>query len=369
MVFVSGFGFSIMLDDDGDLWIAGHPETPLRGEIGYHLLEAHQIPCILPVLSVACGIIHCVFVDSSGNVYTFGRNMENYHNLGVGGTSVSSSIPCKLDLCDIISVHSMIFHTFCIDKHHRVWGFGKNQCGELGSYEMVHHLPTLIPGLEEITTAACGSTHSLFLTFDGDVFVCGDNRNYQLGIKGVNEIRTPQKNPELSNIIDIACGTTHSCVLSGDGSLFTFGNNTNGRLGIGKSSEKELICKVTLPWNEPDIRIKSIKCTISSTCILNNRGEIYCFGAGENYRLGLGVDIKEALSPQLVDIPEYIEYIGAGPHSITAISSKNAWVFGNNPREKLGKLPSAIPIPTKSPELFPHIAIPRDYRNIKSARK
>ena len=137
--------------------------------------------------------------------------------------------------------------------------------------------PTLVPGLTNIRTAACGTHHSMFLSESGEVstagsffptstlspssqqsdsflhtvlpapqvFACGKNSKGQLGLSSLTPPvqRTPVLVPELSGIgaSMIACGDAHTLVLvrprsrgEKGGRVLAMGSNLSGQLGIGK---------------------------------------------------------------------------------------------------------------------------------------
>jgi hypothetical protein len=80
-------------------------------------------------------------------------------------------------------------------------------------------LPLLIQGSPKIQSLACGDSHTLFLTTDGRVFVCGDNSHGQLGLpdaEGIVDppqqlrIDTKKQAGALATVVIWACAGTYS---------------------------------------------------------------------------------------------------------------------------------------------------------------
>lgn len=129
----------------------------------------------------------------NGEVYTWGSN--KYGQLGLGSNEPSSRpihVNFKGRANFITKVSAGWNHTLCIEGDEgRVFGFGANESGQLGSgdYENANQ-PTRCLGLEfRMTEIAAGTKHSLALSSDGKIYASGSNRANELGIptlKGTN---------------------------------------------------------------------------------------------------------------------------------------------------------------------------------------
>ena len=152
------------------------------------------------------------------------------------------------------------------------WGFGSN--GQLGlhfcedSYEPgtgMSKSRVLTPQLvftftEKVKTVKCGKTFTMFITDNDELYGCGVNDLYQLGI-GDNppndhlyrkdmqcyDFVIPTRIESLLSmkVEKIACGEGHCLAVvremnSGVCNLWSWGNNKYGQLGIGKKIKKSL---------------------------------------------------------------------------------------------------------------------------------
>ena len=76
-------------------------------------------------------------------------------------------------LDNMVSVSCGAHHTMCLSSDFKVYAFGYNHCGQLGIGRNVESepLPVLVPLDVNIKQIACGAFHSVFLTYDGEIWV------------------------------------------------------------------------------------------------------------------------------------------------------------------------------------------------------
>ena len=126
-----------------------------------------------------------------------------------------------------------------------VYTFGDNTNGQLGRVtspaNSASQTPTAVSfaGAGITTHISCGQKH-MALVNGGSVWTCGLNSNGQLGYATNNGTSTP--NPTLTKIPDVGsfvnssvvmveCGSSHTIVLKSNGDVFSFGYNAYGQLG------------------------------------------------------------------------------------------------------------------------------------------
>lgn len=146
---------------------------------------------------------------------------------------------------------------------------------------------------------ACGQTHSLFLTSQGNVYCSGMNNRGQCGIKiNHNTIYSYNLNcilqmipiPDLINIKSISAGKNHSLFLSNDGNVFCCGCNEYGQLGIinndlDNTFYNKPFLQQTLSDNKNKIEI--IKCGTDHSLFIDiNKKETYLCGNNIHGQIG-----------------------------------------------------------------------------------
>ena len=142
---------------------------------------------------------------------------------------------------EVLQVATGITHTVCVTEGGAVFAFGNNSYGQPGFGDTVNRLvPTLLRGElanKAVVQVAAACCHTLFLTEDGLVFVCGENENGQLDVCDTEDrLRTapPARycHPQLivCDTVYLAAGGNHTLCITADGLLFACGKNSRGQL-------------------------------------------------------------------------------------------------------------------------------------------
>ena len=147
--------------------------------------------------------------------------------------------------------YSNCFHVVALTDDGKVFTWGRNKHGQLGNGSVAKDFadnltPTLVAGElanRKVVQIASGQSHVLALTEEGDVFFWG--LNYGNGVGQWTEI-DPYGNGSISewpkrvthNIgnrraVAVACTLYSSFVLLDDGQLYSWGSCMNGQLGLG----------------------------------------------------------------------------------------------------------------------------------------
>ena len=213
--------------------------------------------------------------------------------------------------------------TFVVDKAGRVFAWGKGDDGTLGSGDLVTTMrPRLIEPLlrHEIASLACRGAHVLALTASGSVWAWGRNEDGQLGVQRaegtLHHAAQPQRVIALSSlrIRIIACGRTHSVAVTSDGDLYSWGSGDDGVLGHGDTTSR---ASPTLCDALRGRQVLSVACGSRHTLALivaSDAGgspegdvdcesistELYSWGWGVYGQLGHG-DTRVRLVPSLVE--------------------------------------------------------------------
>ncbi|KAH8022262.1 hypothetical protein HPB51_023140 [Rhipicephalus microplus] len=263
-----------------------------------------------PVIHVACGDEHSVFITAGGRVFSFGSN--EYGQLGHGHKNTVVRPKCVKALKDQRAVLLACgrAHTLVATDDHRVYGFGVNTEHQLGlnSQEFQHPEPALITALTglQIKQLAAGAEHSVALTDKGTAYVWGGGKEGQLGLGTKATVPSPLELKVDIRIMCVSTGYYHTAIVSVDGILYTFGERDGGKLGLPKT----LCCK---RYNKPTEvstipgKIVSVSCGGTHTMALTAEGKVYAFGDGRNGQLGLGNKTLQSNKPQLIPFVEGIK--------------------------------------------------------------
>lgn len=177
----------------------------------------------LKSIAVAAGQDHFLAVKENGSVWGWGRNQ--WGQLG-DGTRSDRNRPVRVKgLENIKAVAAGISFSLALDNEGNVWAWGRNQLGQLGQpignavlfgAAIWNGVPTQIAGLNTIVAIATGTHHALALTKDGQIYAWGANYYGTLGINGVISASydTPTLIPTLTHVVQISAGASFSVALT-----------------------------------------------------------------------------------------------------------------------------------------------------------
>lgn len=189
----------------------------------------------------------------------------------MGGT-----VPYKLVLGKrsnrVVTVGAGSYHSFAVDEHGDVWGWGLNTMGQAGT------------GLENPASDA--------------------------------EVLTPARVPALSassiapdRVVQIAGGEHHTVFLTQQGKVYACGRSDNGQLGLpsdhpafsGDDFKDFVVTPTLVPWpEEDDANVVHISVGLHNNMAVTSRGALYAWGAGTQGELGLGADTDESATPTVI---------------------------------------------------------------------
>lgn len=224
----------------------------------------------------------------------------------------------------VISSSSAVHHMIITNKG-QVHMLGRNEKGQLGCGDcderagiiLVEELKDLV-----IVGGAVGKSHSLFLTDDGQVYACGENKSGQCGIGNTDAlVLKPQKIKfEDKKVIKVACGAEFSMLLTDSGHVYSFGLPEYGQLGHNndgkyfitstkmsfefQTTPKKIplffeCAKGSHPAPVPGVIITDIACGNNHTAVIDTQKRVFTWGFGGYGRLG-HAEPKDELVPRLL---------------------------------------------------------------------
>lgn len=263
---------SFCVDEEGILYSFGKA----------HLFSSPQkMNNFPPVVSITCGGDHTLFITNDSNLWSFGNNGKGQLFQGQINESVKHILKPKQTLfSNIVKISAGLPHSFFQDDLGNIFGCGDNSLGQLGEYhDGIHYDPVQLNEYPlHIIQFCSGSSHSLFLDNEGNVYSIGNNNFGSLGRLGDNNSLLQILN--IPPIQYIACVGISSLLIDMDENLWVFGNQEqiNG-------------------WytRRPPTKVSSIKNIqqVSSGCCgghfltLNSKNEIFVTGSNGHGQLGI----------------------------------------------------------------------------------
>ncbi|KAK9735538.1 hypothetical protein RND81_04G211300 [Saponaria officinalis] len=248
---------------------------------------------------ISAGASHSVALLSGNMICSWGRGEDG--QLGHGDAEDRFS-PVQLSALDGHEVNSITCgadHTLAYSEPRlQVYSWGWGDFGRLGHGNSSDvFIPQSIKTLDglKIKQIACGDSHCLAVTMDGEVMSWGRNQNGQLGLNSTEDSLIPQKIQTFQGIPVkmVAAGAEHSAAVTETGELYGWGWGRYGNLGLGDRNDRLVPEKVS-PIE--GIKMTLVACGWRHTITVTTSGNIYTYGWSKYGQLGHG-DFEDHLTP------------------------------------------------------------------------
>ncbi|PIA47632.1 hypothetical protein AQUCO_01400330v1 [Aquilegia coerulea] len=293
------------------------------------------------VLLISAGASHSVALLSGNVVCSWGRGEDG--QLGHGDAE-DRSYPTQMSALDghqIVSLTCGADHTTAYsDSSLQVYSWGWGDFGRLGHGNSSDvFTPQPVKALQgiRIRQIACGDSHCLAVTMDGEVQSWGRNQNGQLGLGTTEDSLLPQKIQAFQGISVkmIAAGAEHTAAITEDGKLYGWGWGRYGNLGLGDRTDRLLPEKVSAT---DDKKMDLVACGWRHTISVSSSGALYTYGWSKYGQLGHG-DFEDHLIPHQLEAlhHDYISQISGGwRHTMALTSDGKVYGWGWNKFGQVG---------------------------------
>ena len=207
---------------------------------------------------------------------TDGDVMSLYKNDAYFGTDVDLT-----EFPKIKEVKSGYSHSFLISEHNELYGFGRNENGQLGDSSLENSFTPKKVYEGRIKKVSVGSAHSIALTEDDRLLMTGKNDVGQIGAgvaPGYRKFTYIQK-PE---IVNFAAGAGHSLILNHKGNLMVTGKNTDGQLGTGNFRDQNTFLANNIQ------KVINVFAGAKNSYLLLSNGKLLGVGDNDLYQLADG---------------------------------------------------------------------------------
>lgn len=227
-------------------------------------------------------------------------------------------------------------HSLGIKSDGTLWAWGGNTQGQLGLGNWRDRFVPEQVGTETgWVSVSAGGSHSMGIKSDGTLWTWGMNIDGQLG-KGSRDSKRPGNTVPARPVLQtgwaaVAAGQSHSLALTSGGELWVCGNNEQGQLGIGTFENRTTFTRV---GTETDWR--SVSAGGEHSLGIKTDGTLWAWGANDAGQLGDGT-FEGSSIPVLVDSDlEWSLASAGGGHSLALIPEGDPWAWGDNTRGQLG---------------------------------
>ena len=204
------------------------------------------------------------------------------------------------------------YNVLFITSDDKVFGFGSNcfGCCGLGHNSVVNE-PQIIPELchKNIKQFFIGYDFVLAQSFDNHLYGWGKNNCGQLGrgyIGDDTECLKPDNVESNKLFIEISCGSQHCLALGSNGLVYGWGANNYGQVGCGKDKDNKISKPIRLEKFGRN-SIKHIYCSFGQSYALTFDGLVYSWGLNDWCSLGHELSRDESVfEPKLINISNVI---------------------------------------------------------------
>ncbi|KAE7997572.1 hypothetical protein FH972_002195 [Carpinus fangiana] len=293
------------------------------------------------VLLISAGASHSVALLSGNIVCSWGRGEDGQLGHGDAEDRLSPIQLSALDDHEIVSVTSGADHTIAYSQSRlEVYSWGWGDFGRLGhgnSSDLFTPQPIKALNGLRIKQIACGDSHCLAVTMEGEVQSWGRNQNGQLGLGTTEDSLVPQKIQAFQgvSIKMVAAGAEHTAAVAEDGELYGWGWGRYGNLGLGDRNDRLVPEKVSAVNGE---KMVMVACGWRHTISVSSSGALYTYGWSKYGQLGHG-DFEDHLVPHKLEAlcDNHISQISGGwRHTMALTSDGKLYGWGWNKFGQVG---------------------------------
>lgn len=290
----------------------GYTDNNDKGQLGVNSTSVHTTPKLITIsaaisnktiVDAACGAAHSLLLSSDGQVFAFGDN--TYGQLG------DNSLVAKYVAIAVISTGKTIKQIQAADRYSillatdgTVYVMGSNNNGNIcmGTSPTTYKSPTQISTSLNITSVSASSSFTLLQTTDTSIYMCGLCLQGQCGLgSGTSFVYTPTRlfNGLVDPVLLYVAGGSHGVAVLQNQGLLTWGSGSNGQQGTGDSYASNSYTPHSVTDTAKVLvgkTITSVQAGYTSTCLLVNTGDVYCYGSSAqgNNDIGYPVPIQDS---------------------------------------------------------------------------
>ena len=228
----------------------------------------------------------------------------------------------------------------CAIQEGRLYCWGKGSHGQLGDGSISDHLvrtPQRVGDKSDWTHISLGYYHTCGIRNGGELYCWGEGNDGRLGDGDTSDhdVATPLRVESASDWTHISAGKEHTCGIRNSGELYCWGKGNDGRLGDGNISDHDVATPQPVGDKSDWTHISASK---EHTCGIRNSGELYCWGEGNHGRLGDGdTSDHDVATPLRVESASDWTHISAdGVNHTCGIQNSELYCWGRGNHGRLG---------------------------------
>ena len=358
---------SLAMGSDGNLYSWGNNSS---GELGRDTstTPADRPGIVTPPTGVRftqaiAGNFRFLAMGSDGNLYSWGANSSG--ELGRDTSTTPADRPGKVSLPEGVrftQVSSGSSHTLAIGSDGNLYSWGEDYDDQLGrdtSSGTPADRPGKVPlpeGVAKYTQASAGTFCSLAIGSDGNLYSWGRNAFGQKGRDtGCEDIKPGQVNlpAGVRKFTQVISGEWSSMAFGSDGNLYSWGRNEKGELGRNTFPDTKDETPGKVPQPAGVTKYTQVWAGDFHSMALGSDGNLYSWGSNNNGQLGNGnVDDNSHAKPVKVlqsadGISKFTQISAGGDSSLGIGANGELYSWGDNEAGQLGNSTTSASPATK----------------------
>ena len=283
--------------------------------------------------------IHFCAIGGDGSLWCWGRNDRG--GLGIGSTGGVYSRPTRVGTdSDWAQVGAGLYHSCAVKSGGSLWCWGEDGDGQLGlGGGPDQNTPQRVGTDSNWAQVAGGGSHTCAIKTDGTLWCWGNGEFGRTGLGSTAGTDTPQRVGAATNWTQVDTRSEHTCAVRADGTLWCWGEDDWGELGNGMRGANQMSPRQVgsdTDWSFVQTGGSGAG-TARHTCALKRSGALWCWGRGADGQLGIGGTPGAVTMPTQVgaDTDWAIVDTGAG-HTCAIKTSGTLFCWGDGQNGKLG---------------------------------
>ena len=349
----AGNRHSFAVDADGRTWAWGENG---HNELGDGTSVDRTAPVPIPTLptgqwsDAGGGLHHSHLLDAQGRVWSWGDNVDG--QLGTGNVGTDHATPVSLTDAfphAVRAVNSGRKNGIAADVEGDLWVWGT---GNLVTFGARKGAPERVVALShvDVRSVAVADEHALVAAEKGGVWAWGKNNAGQVGNGTTTDVTAPVSLSDAfpKPVTAVAAGTQHSLALDEVGDVWSWGSGADGRLGTGVSGT-DALTPVRID-GFGGRRIIAIDAGDLFSVALDAAGDVWTWGRGDEGQLGTGDTASAAVPQRVVGLPHPVLRVAAGArHVLAADATDTVWGWGANDNGQVSGDPDVQATPVRVP--------------------
>ncbi len=324
-------------------------------------------------VSIDAGARHTCGIVEDDSLWCWGNN--NAGQLGIDSDDSAVPFATRVEYRDWTQVSTGEEHSCGIRESGALFCWGRDD-ERLGFDPINNTQPEAVsPGPWQ--TVSAGGAHTCAIDDEGGLLCWGDNNEGQLGTGDTTDsaqptpVSTPAGGDATAEWIDVSAGDEHTCAIAirstsagGGQASYCWGNAGTGRLGNNDNSGQYTTPQeVRGDLNDFDTQV--VSASIEHTCAVATSGNTrrsYCWGNGEEGRLGTGSEQDWYIPERVSNGNDYVDISAGDEHSCAIYDSGDTdpelycWgfnIFGQLGTGESGTQPVLEPVDIELPDGVP----------------